>query len=230
MERETGMPEQNETADRLAAVHHRIAVATADAGRDPKSVTLVCVSKTHPIESVRSAIDAGERFFGENRVQEAKGKWPRLKESTPGLILHLIGPLQTNKTREALEVFDVIETLDRPRLAQSLAREMDRSGKRPRLYVEVNTGAEPQKSGILPPDADAFILACRREYGFEIDGLMCIPPAGQQVSPHFALLAMIAQRNGIISLSMGMSDDFELAIQLGASHVRVGTAIFGARE
>ena len=143
--------------------------------------------------------------------------------------MHLIGPLQTNKTREALELFDVIETLDRPRLAQSLAREIDRSGKRPRLYVEVNTGAEPQKSGILPGEADAFIASCRREYGLEIDGLMCIPPADQQASPHFALLAKIAQRNGIANLSMGMSADFELAIQLGATHIRIGTAIFGTR-
>lgn len=214
---------------RLAEVRNRIAVAAKEAGRDPQSVTLVCVTKTHPAEAVEPAIAAGERVFGENRVQEARAKWPQLKASHSGLILHLIGPLQTNKTREALDLFDVIETLDRPRLAQSLAGEMDKSGKRPRLFVEVNTGSEPQKSGILPKDADAFIAACRREYGLEIDGLMCIPPADQQASPHFALLAKIALRNGVSNLSMGMSSDFELAIQLGATHIRVGTAIFGTR-
>lgn len=214
---------------RLTEIHHRMAVAAKEAGRDPRSVTLVCVTKTHPAEAIEPAIDAGERVFGENRVQEAKAKWPQLKSSHAGLVLHLIGPLQTNKTREALELFDVIETLDRPKLAQSLAREMDRSGRRPRLYVEVNTGAEPQKSGILPGETDTFIAACRRDYGLDIDGLMCIPPADQQASPHFALLAKIAARNGIPNLSMGMSADFELAIQLGATHVRIGTAIFGSR-
>jgi pyridoxal phosphate enzyme (YggS family) len=213
----------------LAEVHHRIAVAAKEAARDPRSVTLVCVTKTHPAEVIEPAIEAGERVFGENRVQEAKAKWPQLKAAHPGLVLHLIGPLQTNKIREALELFDVIETLDRLRLAQSLAREIDRSGKRPRLYVEVNTGAEPQKSGILPGEADAFIASCRREYELAIDGLMCIPPADQQASPHFALLAKIAQRNGVSNLSMGMSADFELAIQLGATHIRIGTAIFGTR-
>jgi pyridoxal phosphate enzyme (YggS family) len=240
------MPKQDENSDRLptrgesrhapdsvpsrlSEVRRRIAVAAKEAGRDPQSVTLVCVTKTHPAEVIEPAIGAGERVFGENRVQEAKAKWPQLKAFHPGLVLHLIGPLQTNKTREALELFDVIETLDRPRLAQSLAREMDRSGRRPRLYAEVNTGAEPQKSGILPGEADAFIVSCRREYGLEIDGLMCIPPADQQASPHFALLAKIAQRNGIANLSMGMSADFELAIRLGATHIRIGTAIFGAR-
>lgn len=216
-------------AGRLREVRRRIAVAAEDAGRNPRSVTLICVTKGHSRDAIAAAIAAGERVFGENRVQEAKAKWPPLKAAHADLELHLIGPLQTNKTREAVELFDVIETLDRPRLAQSLAREMERSARRPRLYVEVNTGEEPQKSGVLPSQADAFIAACRGDYGLEIEGLMCIPPDGQLASPHFALLAKIAQRNGIAKLSMGMSADFELAIPLGATHVRIGTALFGAR-
>ena len=214
---------------RLGEVHHRITTAAADAGREPQSVTLVCISKTHPAEAVEAVIGAGECVFGENRVQEAKAKFPPLKRLHPDLTLHLVGPLQTNKVREALDLFDVIETLDRPKLARALADEIARSGRCPRLYVEVNTGAEPQKAGILPDEADAFIAACRQEYGLEIDGLMGIPPIGQQASPHFALLAKIARRNGLGHLSMGMSADFELAIQLGATHVRIGTAIFGER-
>ena len=220
------------TAGQLAGledVRMRLARSAQDCGRDPQSVTLVCVSKTFPAEDIAPVLAAGERNFGENRVQEAKQKWPALKEAYPDVRLHLIGPLQTNKVREAVQLFDVIETLDRPRLAEALAAEIEKSGRRPRLYVEVNTGGEPQKAGVLPQEADAFIADCRSRLGLTIDGLMCIPPEDEQRSPHFALLAAIAQRNGIGILSMGMSADFELAIQLGATHVRVGTAIFGKR-
>ena len=213
---------------RWAAIRHRIARAARDSARDPATVVLVAVSKTYGAEDIAPVIAAGQRVFGENRVQEAKAKWPALKAATPGIDLHLIGPLQTNKVREAVELFDVIETVDRPKLAAALADEIARTGKAPRLLVQVNTGAEPQKAGILPEDADGFIAACRG-LGLMIDGLMCIPPADEQASPHFALLAAIASRNGLSQLSMGMSADFELAIQLGATHVRVGSAIFGAR-
>jgi len=214
----------------LQDVRERLARAAQDCGRDPRSLTLVCVSKTFPAEAIEPAILAGERVFGENRVQEAMRKWPDLRARHPDVELHLIGPLQTNKVREAVQFFDVIETLDRPRLAEALAAEMARTGKRPRLYVEVNTGAEPQKAGVLPADADAFIRDCRERLGLTIDGLMCIPPEEGQRSPHFALLAQIARRNGVPLLSMGMSADFELAVQLGATHVRVGSAIFGKRQ
>jgi pyridoxal phosphate enzyme (YggS family) len=214
----------------LADVRQRLARAADDCERNPADVTLVCVSKTFPAEAIEPVLQAGERVFGENRVQEAKQKWPGLRERFPGVSLHLIGPLQTNKVKEAVELFDVIETVDRPKLAEALAAEMARSGKRPKLYVEVNTGAEPQKAGVLPQEADAFIADCRDRLGLEIEGLMCIPPEGEQRSPHFALLGEIAKRNHIRVLSMGMSADFELAIQLGASHVRVGSAIFGQRS
>jgi pyridoxal phosphate enzyme (YggS family) len=172
---------------------------------------------------------ASARVFGENRVQEALEKWPELREAFAGVELHLIGPLQSNKAREAVQFFDVVETVDRPRIAEALAREIMRLGRAPRLYVQVNTGSEPQKAGILPQDADRFIATCRADYGLTIDGLMCIPPVDDQASPHFALLNKIAAANGLKVLSMGMSRDFELAIQLGATHVRVGSAIFGAR-
>lgn len=206
----------------------RIARAAADCGRDPAGVALVAVSKTYGADAIAPVIAAGQRIFGENRVQEAKTKWPALKAATPGLALHLIGPLQSNKAREALELFDVIETVDRPKIAETLAAEIQRAGRSPRLYIQVNTGSEQQKAGVDPREADAFIAACRR-LDLPVDGLMCIPPIDQQASPHFALLAMIAARNGLPQLSMGMSADFELAIQLGATHVRVGSAIFGAR-
>ena len=215
--------------DALATIRARMARAAADAGREGTAVTLVCVSKTFPAETVAPVLAAGQRIFGENRVQEAQAKWPALKERWPDAELHLIGPLQTNKVRDALAVFDVIETVDRERIAAALAAEMARDGKSPRLYVQVNTGAEPQKAGVLPQEADAFVARCRTVHGLEIAGLMCIPPLDDQASPHFALLADIARRNGIARLSMGMSADFELAIQLGATHVRVGSAIFGAR-
>lgn len=216
--------------DRLNNAKDAIARAASDCGRDPTTVTLVCVTKTFPAEDVLPLLDAGQRVFGENRVQEAMGKWPALREKFPGVELHLIGPLQSNKTKEAVETFDVIQSVDREKIAQALAEEMTKQGKRPRLFIQVNTGAEPQKAGVLPQDADAFIAACRDKYGLEIAGLMCVPPVDEQASPHFALLADIARRNGVRELSMGMSSDFELAIQLGATYVRVGSAIMGARE
>ncbi|WP_131113208.1 YggS family pyridoxal phosphate-dependent enzyme [Lichenihabitans psoromatis] len=215
--------------DRLHGIQHRIVQAARDADRDPSTVTLVAVSKTFGADDMLPLIGAGQRVFGENRVQEAKTKWPALREQTPDLVLHLIGPLQSNKAREAVEIFDVIETVDRPKIAEALAAEIARLGKTPRLLVQVNTGAEPQKAGVLPQDADAFIAMCRQSYGLTVSGLMCIPPADEQASPHFGLLAQIAKRNGVSDLSMGMSHDFELGIQLGATHVRVGSAIFGVR-
>ncbi len=214
---------------RLATIQARVDQAARDVGRAPGSVALVAVSKTHAAEVIAPALSAGHRVFGENRVQETKGKWPALRDRFPGVELHLIGPLQSNKAREAVELFDVIETVDRPKIAEALAAEMARAGRSPKLFVEINTGAEPQKAGILPGDADAFLQHCRESLGLTIAGLMCIPPADEQASPHFALLNRIAARNGIAGLSMGMSSDFELGIQLGATHVRVGTAIFGAR-
>lgn len=216
--------------DRYAATQSVIRRAAIDCGRDPAAVTLVCVTKTFPGEDVLPLLEAGHRVYGENRVQEAMGKWPALRARYPDIELHLIGPLQSNKTREAVETFDVIQSVDREKIAGALAEEITRSGKRPRLFVQVNTGAEPQKAGILPQGADAFLALCRDRYRLEIEGLMCVPPVDEQASPHFALLADIAARNGLGRLSMGMSSDYELAIQLGATHVRVGSAIMGARE
>lgn len=226
---EKAMPAGDGALVRLAEIRARIAQAARDCGRMPEAITLVCVSKTFGPEDIKPVLEAGERIFGENKVQEALAKWPELKRLYPNAELHLIGPLQTNKVREAVEFFDVIETVDRPKLAAALAKEIARSGRHPKLYVQVNTGAEPQKAGILPQEGDSFIARCRKDYGLEISGLMCIPPVDEQASPHFALLSEIARRNGISILSMGMSADFELAIQLGATHVRVGTAIFGKR-
>ena len=219
----------SDVSARLADIRTRIARAARDGGRDPAAVTLVAVSKTFPAEHARPALEAGQRVFGENRVQEAQGKWPALREAFPGVALHLIGPLQSNKARDAVACFDAIETVDRPKIAEALANEIARAGKTLKLFVEVNTGAEPQKAGILPGDADAFLRHCREALGLAIAGLMCIPPADEQASPHFAMLRTIAERNGIEGLSMGMSADFELGIQLGATHVRVGSAIFGTR-
>jgi PLP dependent protein len=215
--------------DRLAAVRARIARAARDAGREPQEVTLVCVAKTFGAGDIEPVIEAGERVFGENRVQEALAKWPPLRAAHNSLKLHLIGPLQSNKAREAVRFFDVIETIDREKIAKAVAEEIQRAPRPPKLFVQVNTGAEPQKAGILPQEADAFIESCRKTYGLEISGLMCIPPLEAQASPHFAFLRLIAARNGIKELSMGMSNDFELAIELGATHVRVGSAIFGTR-
>jgi pyridoxal phosphate enzyme (YggS family) len=220
------------TADPVASlreVRSLMARAARDFGRDAKGVQLVCVTKTVPAVRVRPVIEAGERIFGENRVQEAHSKWPALRADFPDIELHLIGPLQTNKVRDAVQLFEVIETLDRPSLAKALATEIQRAGRAPRLFVQVNTGAEPQKAGVLPQETDAFIVQCRSEYGLQPVGLMCIPPVDEQASPHFALLAKIAARNGLTQLSMGMSADYELAIQLGATHVRIGSAIFGER-
>ena len=199
------------------------------AGRDPHEVTLVAVGKAHPVERVEAALAAGHRVFGENRVQEAEAKFPALKAAHPDLVLHLIGPLQTNKVRIAAALFDVIETLDRPKLARALAKEMATSGRRPACYVQVNTGEEPQKAGVLPAAADDLITLARDELGLPVEGLMCIPPLEEEPALHFALLREIARRNGLAKLSMGMSGDFETAIGFGATHVRVGTAIFGPR-
>lgn len=211
-------------ASGLAAIQSRIAAA---AGSRP--VTLVAVSKTHSAEAVREALAAGQRVFGENRVQEARGKFPDLKAEVPDLELHLIGPLQTNKVREAVELFDVIETLDRPKLARALADEMERSARRPKILVQVNTGREPQKAGVDPDQAETLVTLCREQYGLPVAGLMCIPPADQDPAPHFRLLRELAERCGLPVLSMGMSGDFEAAIAEGATHVRVGSAIFGNR-
>ena len=216
-------------AANLAAVPERIAAAARAAGRAPESVTLVAVSKTHPAASVRQPLIVGHRVFGENRVQEAQAKYPELRGEFPDLALHLIGPLQTNKVRDAVALFDVIESVDRLRLAQALAREIEHSGRRPPCLIEVNTGEEPQKAGIMPADADGFILECRERLELPIIGLMCVPPLDEEPAPHFALLREIARRNDLQVLSMGMSADFEKAIRFGATHVRVGTAIFGAR-
>jgi PLP dependent protein len=224
-----GAAMEGNIAANLAAVRERIAAAAQGAGRAPDGVTLVAVSKTHPTATVRQALTAGHRVFGENRVQEAEAKYPALREEFPDLALHLIGPLQTNKVRGALAIFDVIESVDRPRLAQVLAREMDHSNRRPPCLIEVNTGEEPQKAGIMPAEADGFIIECRDRLGLPIIGLMCVPPIDEEPSLHFALLREIARRNELEVLSMGMSADFEKAIRFGATHVRVGTAIFGAR-
>lgn len=209
-----------------ADVLARIARAAVAGGRAPADVTLVAVSKQQPWERIEPILAAGQRIFGENRVQEAMTRWSGRAE---GLQLRLIGPLQTNKAREAVGFFDVIETLDREKLARALAEEMARQGRTPRLYVQVNTGEEPQKAGVTPGEADAFVAVCRRTYGFAIEGLMCIPPAGEPPGPHFALLAAIAARNGLAGLSMGMSEDFETAVRFGATSVRVGSALFGSR-
>jgi PLP dependent protein len=213
-------------ADSYADVVARIGRAAQAAGRDPAQVTLVAVSKTQPWEAVAPVLEAGQRVFGENRVQEAQERWTGKIE---GLTLHLIGPLQTNKAVEAVAFFDVIETLDREKLARFLADEIQKQGRHPRLYVQVNTGEEPQKAGVTPGEADGFIETARRTYGLEPEGLMCIPPAEEPAGPHFALLAKIAARNGLAKLSMGMSGDFETAIAFGATSVRVGSAVFGAR-
>ena len=205
----------------------RIARAAQACGRDPASITLVAVSKQQPWEHIAPVLAAGQTVFGENRVQDAMARWAG---EADGLTLHLIGPLQTNKAKEAVGFFDVIETLDREKLARVVADEVQRQGRLPRLYVQVNTGEEPQKAGVIPAETDAFIAACRGSYGLNPEGLMCIPPVGEPAGPHFALLGKIAARNGLAKLSMGMSEDFETAIRFGATSVRVGSAIFGARE
>jgi hypothetical protein len=210
-------------------VRTEIARACRDAGRDEAAVTLVAVSKTFAAEAIEPVIAAGQRVFGENRVQEAKSKWPPLQAKYPGIELHLIGPLQSNKAKEAVALFTAIHSVDRPSLCEALSKEIAKQGRRPLLFAEINTGAEPQKAGVLPQVADAFLNACRETYGLTMSGLMCIPPLDEAPGPHFALTAKIAKRNGLKLLSMGMSADFAVAIQLGATHVRVGSAIFGGR-
>ena len=215
--------------DRLADVRSRIAKAAKEAGRQPDTVTLVAVSKTFDAEAIRPAIAAGQRVFGENRVQEAQGKWPELRGETAGIELHLIGPLQSNKAAEAVALFDVIETVDREKIARAIAAEMRKQGRSLRLYVQVNTGLEPQKAGIAPDDTVSFVAFCGEELGLAIEGLMCIPPADENPGPHFALLAKLAARCDLDRLSMGMSGDYETAVGFGATSVRVGSAIFGSR-
>ncbi len=214
---------------RLWEVRGRIDAAAAASGRRPEEVTLVIITKTVAAEAIAPVLEAGMKVFGENRVQEAAAKWPPLKQSWPGIELHLVGPLQTNKVAQAVGLFDCIETLDRPKLARALAAEFERQGRRPELFVQVNTGAEPQKAGVLPGEADRFLAVCREAHGLAISGLMAIPPLDEEPAMHFALLEKIARRNGLAKLSMGMSGDFETAIALGATHVRLGTAIFGDR-
>ena len=214
---------------RLAEVKHAIAEAARAAARPADAVTLVAVSKTFPAEAIEPALLAGQRVFGENYVQEAKEKWPALRERHPGVELHMIGPLQSNKARDAVQLFDVIESLDRTSLAKELAKEMARQQRRPTLLVQVNTGAEPQKGGVLPEQVDAFLAECRDRHGLVVSGLMAIPPADEPPAPHFALLTTIARRNGLAIVSMGMSADYQQAIAMGATHVRVGSAIFGSR-
>jgi PLP dependent protein len=213
----------------LAAVEAEIARACKEARRERTEVTLIAVSKTFEAEAITPVIIAKQRVFGENRVQEAKAKWPGLTSACPGLSLHLIGPLQSNKAKEAVALFDAIHSVDRPSICQALAKEIDSQNKRPELFVQINTGEEPQKAGIAPGEADAFIASCRERYGLAITGLMCIPPLNEAPAPHFALTAKIAARNGLKNLSMGMSADFATAIQFGATHIRVGSAIFGHR-
>ena len=216
--------------ENLERVRARIRDVAHNAGRSADDVTLIAVSKTHDATRIEQVLDAGQRQFGENRIQEAEGKWPALKTAEPACELHLIGHLQTNKVKEAVSLFDVIETLDRPKLAAALAKEMSKQNRRLECLIQINTGEEPQKSGVIPRETDDFIRFCRDECGLDITGLMCIPPADEEPSLHFALLRTIAERNGLAKLSMGMSADFEIAIAFGATHVRVGTAVFGPRN
>jgi pyridoxal phosphate enzyme (YggS family) len=218
-----------DAAASLAAIRDRMAQAARQAGRNPAAVTLIAVSKTQDAARVAALLGAGQTVFGENRVQEAAEKFPALRASHPNLQLHLIGPLQSNKVKDAVALFDVIQTVDRPKLAQALAREMIKQDRRLPCLVQVNTGEEPQKAGVAPAQTDAFVALCRDKLKLPVVGLMCIPPADEEPALHFALLAKLARRNGLDQLSMGMSGDFETAIRLGASHVRIGTALFGAR-
>lgn len=222
--------QKTDPADRLQAVQKRIQDAERLAGRSDGETVLVAVSKTFDADAIRPVLEAGQRVFGENRVQEAESKWPGLKQDFAATELHLIGPLQTNKIKPALAVFDVIQTVDREKLARKLAREMAAADRWPICLVQINTGEEPQKAGVVPTDADAFIALCRDDLGLPVKGVMCIPPADEAPAPHFALLAKIAARNDLSIVSMGMSADFDIAVQLGATHVRVGSAIFGARD
>lgn len=219
----------DDSVEKLASVKAKIVSAEREAKRPEGSATLVAVSKTFEAEEIHPVIEAGQRIFGENRVQEAQGKWPALKTEYPDLELHLIGPLQSNKAKEAVALFDVIETIDREKIAAELAKEIEKQGRKPRLYVQVNIGSEPQKAGIDPREAVAFVKLCRETHGLKIEGLMCIPPVDENPGPHFALLEKLAKQAGVEKLSMGMSSDYELAIAFGATSVRVGSAIFGGR-
>src|SRR5258705_571640 len=229
MASENSLPITAHLPNGLSAVEQEIARACKGARREPGSVTLIAVSKTFDAGAITRVIEAGQRVFGENRVQEAKAKWPGLMSAYPGLALHLIGPLQSNKGKEAVALFDAIHSVDRPSICEALAKEIRSRGKCPDLFVQLNAGEEPQKAGVAPGDADGFIASCREKYGLPISGLMCIPPVNEAPAPHFALTAKIAARNGLKNLSMGMSADFAIAIQFGATHVRVGSAIFGHR-
>jgi PLP dependent protein len=222
-------PKSSHSPNGLASVEQEIARACQQARRERASVTLIAVSKTFAADAIVPVIAAGQRVFGENRVQEAKAKWPGLISGYPGIALHLIGPLQSNKAREAVGLFEAIHSVDRPSICEALAKEIASQNRRPELFVQVNTGEEPQKAGVAPAEADGFLARCRDHYGLQISGLMCIPPLSDAPAPHFALAAKIAARNGLSKLSMGMSADFAIAIQFGATHVRVGSAIFGAR-
>jgi pyridoxal phosphate enzyme (YggS family) len=222
-------PTLSQIAAHLAEIRGRIDRAARAGGRSGADVTLIAVSKTHPAETIELALAAGQRHFGENRVQEAEAKWPALKERFPDVVLHLIGGLQTNKVKDALGLFDVIHTVDRPRLAASIAQHGRDMGVRPACFIQVNTGEEDQKGGVPPLETDAFVAECRDVHGLELAGLMCIPPVGDPPAPHFALLKKFARRNALAGLSMGMSGDYECAAEMGATHVRVGSAIFGAR-
>jgi PLP dependent protein len=224
-----GAGQQDEVAANLAAVRDRVAAAARAAGRAESAVTLIAVAKSQPEERIEAALTAGQRVFGENYVQEAQRRWPDLRRTWPGVELHLVGHLQSNKAAEAVALFDAIQTVDRPKLAREIAREMAKQGRRPRLFVQVNTGEEPQKSGVAPGGLDPFLGLCRGDLGLSVEGLMAIPPEGDDVALHAALLAKLARRHGLAGLSVGMSGDFEAAIRFGATHVRVGTAIFGAR-
>jgi hypothetical protein len=223
------MDTAHEVAERLARVEARIAAAARGAGRKPEDVALIAVSKTFAAPDILPALAAGHRLFGENRVQEANGKWPTLKSQFPDVALHLIGPLQSNKAKEAVALFDAIHAIDREKIARAVAAEMAAQGKRLELFIQVNTGEEPQKAGVMPKEAPAFVALCRDQLKLEIAGLMCIPPVDEEAAVHFAFLAKLAGELGLEGLSMGMSDDFETAIAFGATHVRVGSAIFGAR-
>ena len=222
-------PSYADPASNLRAAEARLKSALKDAGRPEGAAKIVAISKTQPADRILLLLEAGHRAFGENRVQEAQGKWPALKARYPDIELHLVGPLQTNKVKDAVALFDVIETLDREKLARALAAEMERQGREVRLFVQVNTGEEPQKAGVPPLEADEFIARCRGPFGLRIEGLMCIPPTAEAPAPHFALLAAIARRNAIEGLSMGMSADYRAAASLGATVVRIGTEIFGRR-
>ena len=224
----TGNPMPN-PAENLTIVLEKCAESAAVSRREAGTITLVVVSKTFDVEEIRPVLEAGHRIFGENRVQEAQAKWPRLKSAFKDVELHLIGPLQSNKAGDAVALFDVIHTVDREKIAAALASEMKKQDRYPALFIQVNTGSEPQKAGIEPTESEAFCQLCREKYGLEISGLMCIPPVGENPGPHFALLRKLAEKTGLTSLSMGMSSDYDIAIEMGATHVRVGSAIFGSR-